>query len=290
LHNPRFNGKGPDTPVTTSDARMNPNDAFGGVYEEFGRLYEAQHVLSVKDVIQIIRRRLWVIVLIPLVLAGLAAGLSWAQTPTYQASVTLLVAPQQAAPEAAGDLQSEALGVQQLMPTITEMITTRPVAQDVIRRLDLSMSPVYLQGGLSVEQGSESQFIYISYEDPNPERARLIANTVADVVSERIPEINLGVSAVEARVWERAELPRFPEGSPLVRNSFLMLVLGLMLGAGLAFLLDYLDDRWKSSDEAEQVLGVPTFGVIPSFKVRSKKRKPSQRLAAPPAKPPGSHE
>jgi O-antigen/teichoic acid export membrane protein len=36
---------------------------------------------------------------------------------------------------------------------------------------------------------------------------------------------------------------------------------------GLAFLLNYLDDDWKSSDELEQVSGVPTFGVIPEFKV-----------------------
>jgi protein tyrosine kinase modulator len=38
-----------------------------------------------------------------------------------------------------------------------------------------------------------------------------------------------------------------------------------MLGVGLAFLLNYLDDSWQSSEEAEQLSGVPTFSIIPGF-------------------------
>jgi capsular polysaccharide biosynthesis protein len=171
------------------------------------------------------------------------------------------------------------------------MITTRPVAKAVVRRLDLPKSPEDLQDGLSAEPSSESQFIYISYEDTDPERTRLIANTVGDVISERLPEVNLGASPVEAKVWERAELPDSPSNPVSKRTILLVTGFGVILGMGLAFLLDYLDDRWKSSDEAEQVLGVPTFGVIPSFKARSKKKRETpRRLAASPTELPGSHE
>jgi capsular polysaccharide biosynthesis protein len=44
-----------------------------------------------------------------------------------------------------------------------------------------------------------------------------------------------------------------------------------MIGVGLAFLLDYLDDDWRSPDEVEQVSRVPTFGVIPTFKLHKRK-------------------
>jgi capsular polysaccharide biosynthesis protein len=47
----------------------------------------------------------------------------------------------------------------------------------------------------------------------------------------------------------------------------LALVAGGALGVALAFLLEYLDDSWGSPEEAEQISGVPTFGVIPTFKV-----------------------
>jgi capsular polysaccharide biosynthesis protein len=43
---------------------------------------------------------------------------------------------------------------------------------------------------------------------------------------------------------------------------------------GLAFLLEYLDDYWRSPREVEQVSGVPTLGIVPEFKVaKSVKRK-----------------
>jgi hypothetical protein len=37
-----------------------------------------------------------------------------------------------------------------------------------------------------------------------------------------------------------------------------------MLGVGWAF-LNYFDDSWQSSKEAEQLSGMPTFSFIPGF-------------------------
>jgi capsular polysaccharide biosynthesis protein len=42
-------------------------------------------------------------------------------------------------------------------------------------------------------------------------------------------------------------------------------MLGGILGLGLAFLLENLDDSWRSPEEVELVSGVPTFGVIPVY-------------------------
>jgi hypothetical protein len=35
----------------------------------------------------------------------------------------------------------------------------------------------------------------------------------------------------------------------------------------MAFLLEYLDHSWRSPEEAEQITGVPTVGIIPEFKI-----------------------
>ena len=62
-------------------------------------------------------------------------------------------------------------------------------------------------------------------------------------------------------------VPQSPVSPDPVRNLLLALVAGVMLGVALAFLLEYMDDSWRSPEEAEQISGVPTFGVIPAFKV-----------------------
>jgi capsular exopolysaccharide synthesis family protein len=48
-----------------------------------------------------------------------------------------------------------------------------------------------------------------------------------------------------------------------VRNGALGLAVGLMFGLGMAFLLEYLDNTIKSTDEAEKLYGAPVLGHIP---------------------------
>jgi len=51
------------------------------------------------------------------------------------------------------------------------------------------------------------------------------------------------------------------------RNAIVALAVGLMLGVGLAFLREYLDDSLKGKEDVERVaLGVPVVGLIPELK------------------------
>lgn len=61
----------------------------------YARLPVDQQPVSVEDVAKIIRRRLWVIILVPPVMAGTAAGFSVLQPPVYEASATMLVGKEQ---------------------------------------------------------------------------------------------------------------------------------------------------------------------------------------------------
>jgi polysaccharide biosynthesis transport protein len=66
-----------------------------------------------------------------------------------------------------------------------------------------------------------------------------------------------------------------------VRNGLLGLVLGLILGAGLAFLREALDTRVRSSEEIAQQLGVPLLGRIPEPPGQLQKQNKLVMLAAP---------
>ena len=55
---------------------------------------EDHQPLSARDVAQILRRRLWVIILAPLATAGTALAFRFLQTPLYEASATLMVGQQ----------------------------------------------------------------------------------------------------------------------------------------------------------------------------------------------------
>lgn len=227
--------------------------------------------LSLKDFLLPIWKRLWVVALVVLVLLGAGLGFTLYQTPIYESSIKLLVGQKEGS--ATENLGSEIPGLQQLTQTMTVAVDTRPVAETVVRELDLSASPNEVLDNLSAEQDAATLFIDVSYRDPDPVTAQRVANTVGEVFSKQISEANLSAGGATATVWVLAEVPQEPASPSIPRNLLLALALGLMLGVGLAFLLEYLDDSWRSPEEVEQIAGVPTFGVVPAFQVSKGRRK-----------------
>ncbi len=230
--------------------------------------------LSPTGIIQVLRRRSWSIVLVALVLAGSTLGFSLIQTPTYQASIKIMVGQ-----KITGDqsFAGNVAGLQQFTPTMAKAVTTSPVARAVVEQLNLPEGRAEgLLENLNAQTEPGTILIDISYKDTDAKRAQLVANTVGEVFSKKISEVSPGLNAVTATVWERATLPETPVSPKPVRNVILALVLGSFLGVGLAFLLEYLDDSWNSPEEVEQVSGVPTFGVIPRFEVLTGKKKGRQ--------------
>lgn len=66
-------------------------------------------------------------------------------------------------------------------------------------------------------------------------------------------------------VVDPASPPIRPSQPKKLRNLMLASILGLVVGAGLAFFLEYLDNTVKTPEDVEQRLGLPTLGVVPSF-------------------------
>ncbi len=215
---------------------------------------------------------MWVVLLVAVVLTSAAVGVSLGQTPEYEASIKILVGQKQGS-EVAGSLGSDVQGLQQLALTMADLINTRPVAEAVIRQLDLRMSTEDLLENLSVEQVSNTQSIQVSYRDTSPTRVRDIANAIGATFSDRISEVSPSANAITATVWEPAVTPEEPVSPNPVRDGVLALLVGLMFGVGLAFLLENLDDSWQSPEEVEQVSGVPTFGIISEFEVPKGQKK-----------------
>jgi len=219
--------------------------------------------ISLRDILPVIRRRLLIISLVAVVLTGAAVGFSLAQTPMYEASIKILVGQKRGTSQTPIGMYD----LQQLTSTMVGGVSSRPVAKAVIRQQDLRMTTnEFLEEHLTVQQEPNTQWIQVNYRDSSPERAQRVANAVGDVFSKQVSEVSPSANAITATVWERAVVPGEPVSPNPVRNGLLALALGLVLGIGLAFLLEYLDDSWNSPEEMEQVSGAPTFGIIPGFK------------------------
>jgi len=89
----------------------------------------------------------------------------------------------------------------------------------------------------------------------------LLAKMKETDISGRLKQAN-------ARIIDKAEVPRFPIKPNKTRDMGMACVIGLMLGAGVAFLLEYLDDTVRSPRDIEKYLQLPVLGHIPIIKAR----------------------
>ncbi|MBA3387980.1 MAG: hypothetical protein H0U02_01290 [Rubrobacter sp.] len=228
------------------------------VYSLYG---EREDTLSLQEIFRIIYSRLWVIVIVVMVSVGMAVGFSLAQTPMYESSSTVLVG-QREQEGGSPTLGSDVTGLQALTTTLVVAADSRPVAEAVIQQLNLGTTPERLLENLEVQQIPDSLYIRISYTDPIPERAQLVADTVGKVVSKQISEVSPDVNAVTATVWGSAAEPITPVSPNIVLNGLMALAAGLALGLGLAFLLEYLGaEAYREEQYAE---GQPSLRSRPA--------------------------
>jgi len=84
------------------------------------------------------------------------------------------------------------------------------------------------------------------------------------------------------KIQNRAVTPGGPIGPQRTRNILMALLLSFAAGIGLAFLLDYLDDSVRTSDDISRHLGLPTLALIPHY-LNTEKRKLLPGKTGPPA-------
>lgn len=102
-----------------------------------------------------------------------------------------------------------------------------------------------------------------------------------DTLTQRQKEQELAVASSKPdnlKITSPAQKPGAPIGPNRNRNIFIAFLLSLVTGIGFAFLLDYLDDSIKSSDDIGRQLGMPTLALIP-YQSATDKRKLSLAAA-----------
>ena len=86
-----------------------------------------------------------------------------------------------------------------------------------------------------------------------------------DVLVERMREVDLTSDSpkTEVQIAEAADVPQAPVSPKKLRITILGAFLSLMVGGGLAFLLEYLDDTIKTPEDLEEGVGLPVLGFVP---------------------------
>lgn len=89
----------------------------------------------------------------------------------------------------------------------------------------------------------------------------------------RQAEVESDFRPANMRIVQRAEVPIAPVRPNRVLNIGLGLLIGLALGIGMAFFIEYLNNTINTVDEVERILLLPSLGAIPSLETLTRGRK-----------------
>ena len=209
-----------------------------------------------------ILRRWWWLLLLGIALGGGASyAVSRAMTPIYRATTTLLVNQTQTPGVIA---YNDILTSERLTTTYRELLTKRPVLEEVIDRLGQPKDAETLRDMVSVSVIRDRQLLRLSAESDDPAQATVLANTIAQAFIDQNDMTDLS-RAGSVSVVEPAVVPTSPVKPQVVFNVVLGLIAGLVVAAGLVLLMEYLDDTVKSEQDVERVEGLTTLGMVAHF-------------------------
>jgi capsular exopolysaccharide synthesis family protein len=77
--------------------------------------------------------------------------------------------------------------------------------------------------------------------------------------------VSAGITASNIQILDRAESPTKPYKPNMRLNLLLATMIGLFFGVGMAFFFEYLDNTVKTPEDVEQLIRLPSFGMVPAI-------------------------
>ncbi|PVE67186.1 YveK family protein [Priestia megaterium] len=223
-----------------------------------------EETINLKELFQTLKKRLWLIALITIIAAIISAVISFfVITPIYESKTQILVNQTKSDQQlyTGNEVQTNV----QLINTYNVIIKSPVILDRVKDELNLDRSVENLNSQITVSSATNSQVVEITVKDPSPHLAAQIANKTAEVFKNQVSEI---MKVDNVSVLSKAEIkddvsPVKPQ--PLL-NIAIAIIVGLMVGVGLAFLLEYLDNTIKTEQDIESILELPVMGAITNIK------------------------
>lgn len=214
--------------------------------------------MTLLELLDLIKQRLWLVILLPVLFSLLAGVYSYAfMADRYTASASLYVLTNRF--ESMVD-SADTAASQQLANDMAALVKSDLIAQDAAKALGMKSLSGYF---VDVSSQATNRVIFISVTGTDPDTAAAIANEIAHQASINATQI-MKVDAVN--VIDHATAPHYPSGPNRPKYIAVAFLGGLFLAIALIVLFDMLSTTVKSSEHAEELFGIPVIGKMPELK------------------------
>jgi len=220
--------------------------------------------MELHDYLAIMRKRWVSMLLVAALVVAVAMAATLLATPTYQAKSQVFVSVSTGGNTA--DLLQGSNFTQNRVKSYSDMVTSPRVLTPVIEQLGLKATPDQLATSITSDSPLDTVLINITVTSTSPRMASDVANAAADSLGTQVTALEKPTgsqpSPVRISTLRTATVPTAPATPKPARNIGLGLVLGLLLGFGLALLRETLDTRVRSEADVERVTDASVIARI----------------------------
>jgi receptor protein-tyrosine kinase len=203
-------------------------------------------------------RRKWTVLGTMLVLGAVTFAYTSTQQKIYETSASLLIVQPQ------GSQTFDAVQASQVAArTYADVLTSPNVAAMVSEELGGDPTANELVRTITAEPVAETQLVRLSAEATDPQEAKRIADTYAQVFTAYVTRSLTPVTRTRLTVADEAPVPGQAARPKPKLSTALALVLGLALGLALAALRERFDHRLRSVEELERAIDLPVLARVP---------------------------
>ncbi|WP_164462204.1 Wzz/FepE/Etk N-terminal domain-containing protein [Bacillus sp. FJAT-42376] len=215
--------------------------------------------IDLKNLFSVIKRRIWILVTSVLLFSFAGAIYStYFITPVYDSTARMVIRDDT-----------------KFFNTLTEVIREPVIMTKVAAELELNRSPQRLASQISVSPVGESQIVQLTVTDTDPVLAAKIANSTMKHYIEELPRL-LNFKNIKILTAATENVQSYKE-NPI--NKIMMgMVIGLVIGIGLIFLSDSLDDTVRNESEIEKLAGLPVLGTVSKINRKTAPHNKNKRL------------
>lgn len=214
--------------------------------------------IDLKEIFYVILHKLWIIIIFGIIGAvALGCVNIYLITPLYTSTTKIYVINRQDETKTtASDLASGT----QLTQDYMILVTSYPVLEHVLKNTQVDMTPDELSSLISIINPEGTRILEISVTDTEPERAKLLADSIAVASAEQLVKI---MEIEKVNIVEYGRVPLSPTGQNIVRSFIVGGALGAVLASIIIIAVHMLNDNIRSSDDIEHHLGITTLGMLP---------------------------
>ena len=220
-------------------------------------------------------KKLWLVIIA--VIIGTVAAFSYAKfmiTPLYQSKSMLYVNNSSISVGSTSFSIStgELSAAQSLVKTYIVIMQSRQTLNTVIEQADLPYTYDELKDMVSAASVNNTEIFEIVATSPDPEEAELIANTISDILPDKIAEIVEGSSV---RIVDYGVVPVYPVSPNVTKFALVGFLLGGVLSVGFIILMELMNNSIRSEDYLIQTYDLPILAVVPAMTRKSRRKKSS---------------